>query len=104
MATITDLSSGTEYIDRYEFHPQDSELWLRLFHLADLEVGEPLASVLQYLRNTGCVLIPSAQYGYRIEPVIGPEGWSDMAEYIRERGMLAKHREKLLELLRRLAT
>ena len=103
MTCITGLSSGIEYIDRYEFHPADSELWLRLFHLADLEVGEPLASVLQYLRNTGAILVRSEQYGYRIEPVIGAEGWSDMAEYVRERGMLSKHREKLLELLRRLA-
>ena len=104
MATITDLSSGTEYIDRYEFHPADSELWIRLFHLADIEVGEPLASVLQYLRNTGAILVRSEQYGYRIDPVIGPEGWPSREVYEQERGMLSKHREKLLELLRRLAT
>ena len=104
MATITDLSSGTEYIDRYEFSPADSELWLQLFAMADAEIGEPLASVLQYIRNTGAILVESDRYGYIIKPVIGTEGWSSREEYEQERGMLNRHREKLLELLRRLAT
>lgn len=101
MATITDLSSGVEYIDRYTQHPADSELWLRLFQMAD-RVGEPLASMLMYLRNTGAILVPSTQYGYRIEPVIGAEGWSSREEYDRERAPLLKYQREIVEMLGKL--
>ena len=55
--------------------------------------------MLMYIRNTGAVLIKSAQYGYRIEPVIGPQGWSSREEYDRERAPLLKYQREIVEML-----
>ena len=98
MAVITDFL-GTDYRDRYEYHPQDSPLWLSLFRMSD---SEPLASLLQYIRNTGAILEPSDKYGYVIRPVVGVQGWFSMEEYEQERKLLVPHTVKLLEMLRRL--
>ena len=92
----------TEYQDRYEFSPGDSGLWLQLFGLADLLVGEPMASLLMYIRNTGALLVPSAKYGYMIQPVIGVQGWASMAEYERERQPLLKYTDELVRCLKQL--
>ena len=102
MATLTDLHSGTEYQDRYyEHHPSDSDLWRKLFQMAD-RIGEPLASNLMYMRNTGAILVRSEKYGYRIEPVIGAEGWSSREEYDRERRPLVKYQAEIVGMLGRL--
>ena len=98
MSVVTDFM-GHDYRDRYEFHPQDSDLWLSLFRMSD---SEPLASLLQYIRNTGAILEPSDKYGYVIRPVIGVQGWQSMEEYEWERKLLVPHTTKLLEMLRRL--
>lgn len=101
MTTITDLAAY-EYHDTYHQHPADSELWLRLMMLADIEVGEPLASTLMIVRNTGAILTPSEKYGYRIEPVIGAEGWSSREEYDRESALVRKNGAAVIKILGRL--
>ena len=97
---LTLLSSGVEYVDRYEFSPGDSELWLNLFSLADSRAGEKLATTLEIIRNTGAVLVPSEKYGYIIKPVFGPQGFANEDEYNRERWHLKAFEPILLELLR----
>ena len=94
------MSSGTEYIDRYEFSPGDSELWIKLFQWADTVAGERFAALLQYIRNVGAVLVESDRYGYVIKPVIGEHGWQSMAEYEREREPLLQYSAALIELLK----
>lgn len=102
MAVLTDLHSGTEYKDRYSQHPEDSELWIRLFMYAD-QISEDLAAHLQWIRNTGAILAPSAKYGYIIKPVIGAQGWSSMEEYETERKPLVKHQMQIIGILKKLA-
>ena len=96
------LSSGVEYVDRYEFSPGDSELWLHLFSMADAHAGEKLATTLEIIRNTGAVLVGSEKYGYIIKPVFGPQGFSSEDEYNRERWRLKSFESILLALLRKL--
>lgn len=100
--TITALSSGVEYHDRYEYSPLDSRLWLDLFAMADSRGGEKLATALEIIRNTGAVLVPSAQFGYRIEPIFGPRGFADQAEYEEQRKYLREYGGILLDILKRL--
>jgi len=102
MTVLTDFHSGTEYQDRYEFHPADSELWLRLFMYAD-GVHPDLAAHLMWIRNTGAVLVPSDKYGYIIRPVIGVQGWSTQMEYDTERKPLVKWQGQIIQILGRLA-
>lgn len=102
MAVLTDLSSGTEYHDRYEYPTTDGELWLDLFAMADSAAGERLATTLEIIRNTGATLEPSDKYGYIIRPVIGDRGWQTLQEYENERARLVPFTKILLELLGRL--
>ena len=94
------LMASTEYQDRYEFSPGDSELWQKLFAWADTVAGERFAGMLQYIRNTGAVLIESDRYGYIIKPVIGSQGWMSQEEYERERLPLLEYSEALVRLLK----
>lgn len=71
-----------------------------MFQWADTVAGERFAGMLQYIRNTGAVLVPSDRWGYVIQPVIGPQGWMNMAEYEREREPLNAYREPLIQLLK----
>ena len=100
---LKEISSGFEYHDRYEFSSGDSELWIRLFMYAD-QINPDLATMLEYIRNTGAVLTPSDKYGYRIEPIIGPRGWSSVEEYEQERQPLIKWGAEIIKILRRLKT
>lgn len=89
------------YPDHYaDIHPADHDRWVQLMIMAALR-NEELASVLCYLRGTGCTLEPSKKYGYVIQPVIGDKGWTSRAEYDREKQPLAKHGELLMELLKK---
>lgn len=85
----------------YNVSPDDSDLWLELFMLADVYDPE-LAAILQYLRNTGTQLKPDSKWGYKLVPFIGDEGWSSMAEYKRESAALKPYRSQLIICLRKL--
>jgi hypothetical protein len=100
--TITTLSSGVEYYDRYEYGSGDSQLWLDLFAMADAAAGEKLATTLEIIRNTGARLVQSGQFGYRIEPVFGVQGFADELEYEEQRKYLREYGEILVGLLKRL--
>ena len=85
----------------YNVSPDDSDLWLELFMLADVYDPE-LAAILQYLRNTGTRLVKDKKWGYKLVPFIGDEGWSSMAEYKRESAALKPYRSQLIICLRKL--
>jgi hypothetical protein len=85
----------------YSVSPDDSDLWLELFMLADVYDPE-LAAILQYLRNTGTQLKPDSKWGYKLVPFVGDEGWSSMAEYKRESAALKPYRSQLIICLRKL--
>ena len=89
------------YPDHYKEHPADHDLWVRLLMKASLR-DENFASILSYLRDTGCILEQSDRYGYIIKPVIGDKGWTSKAEYDREKKPLGEYQDLLLELLRTL--
>ena len=101
--TITEFIDR-EYVDRYTDSPDDSLLWLDLFALADSAGGEPLAATLQVIRNTGAILVKSDKFGYKIQPVFGPRGFADQAEYDVQRKHLHKYGEILMGLFGRLGT
>ena len=87
--------------DNYaDTHPSDSKQWIQLMTLATLQDDE-LASILCYLRGTGCVLMENDKYGYVIQPVIGNGGWASQAEYDKEKKPLASHGKLLMELLKK---
>lgn len=66
---------GHYYQDRYPFPTPDTNLWLALFWIID-PIDRRLAEILEYLRAVGAYLVPDQQYGYRIQPIVGPKGWS----------------------------
>lgn len=69
---------------------------------ADRKIGQEAATMLEFVRNTGAVLVPSEKYGYVIRPVIGVQGWSSMEEYEQERKPLVKWQSQIIGLLKRL--
>lgn len=94
---------GVSFWDNYYEHsPGDSELWLRMFVLAEKRHGKDLYPILMHVRNTGARLIKSTEYGYKIEPVIGPNGWGSVEEYNKERQALGKYRESVVGILKEL--
>lgn len=88
--------------DYYKYSPNDSNLWLKMFELAEKNYPGELYSILMYVRNTGAVLIQNDEYGYIIRPVIGVNGWANQAEYEQERGCMAKYTQEILALLKML--
>lgn len=84
--------------------PHDHNLWMKLFYLAEKFVGRDLCDRLQYLRNCGCRLEVHPQYGYVIRPVIGPFSWNSKNQYNEERKCLNPYKDKVVWLLKRLAT
>ena len=85
----------------YNVNPADSDLWLELFMLADV-VDPELAGILQWLRNTGTVLVKDDKWGYRLVPWVGDEGWSSEAEYRKESAALKPYRTQLVMILKKL--
>lgn len=85
----------------YNVSPDDSDLWLELFMLADVYDPE-LAAILQYLRNTGTQLKPDTKWGYKLVPFVGAEGWQSEAQYRKEAEYLKPYRSQLIICLRKL--
>ena len=88
-----------------DLSPDDSSLWVRLLELAR-GVDIDFAARLLFFRGTGCRLIPNEQTGFRLEPIIdesGCNGWVSQAVYNTEKQCLWTYKDKLTELLRRLA-
>jgi len=85
----------------YEVSPEDSDIWLDVLMLAD--VYDPnLASILQYLRNTGTKLERDDKFGYRLVPYVGKEGWESLAQYKQEVEYLKPYRTQLVMILKKL--
>jgi len=90
---------GQSYQDKYYQHsPKDSRLWLELFAIAD-KVDRTLSEKLEYIRNTGAVLLIDQQYGFKIQPVIGFNGWQSIEQYNQEREYLMVHMQTMLQSL-----
>lgn len=91
---------GVEFKDHYyDKHPEDHELWLKLWMLASLHKpdGDHLSAILAYLRNCGCQLIKSGDM-YVIRPHTMLQ-----ADYDREKQYLNPYKDVLIDLLKRLA-
>lgn len=84
--------------------PEDSGLWLQLFYLAEKHVNRDLCDRLQYIRNCGAKLEKNRQFGYVIKPVISAYSWSSIKEYNREKQCLNEYKDKIIKLLRFLAS
>jgi hypothetical protein len=92
---------GQTYTDNYyELSPEDSERWLILISRA-YGIAPDLASRLLYFRNSGSKLIRSDEFGYKIVPVIGNNGWKSRDFYDEEvEKYLKPVKEQVVELLR----
>ena len=103
--TTVTAGMGTVFRDLYPYSPEDSLLWMELFHITAKWNLENLASMLAYIRNVGARLVTDEQFGYVIQPVIdntGFRGWPSQADYDREKQCLAKHTPILIRALQEL--
>lgn len=90
------------YVDTFhDVSPGDSDLWMDLFLYADV-VDPELAAILQWLRNSGTVLVKDSKWKYKLAPYVGPEGWSSEAEYRKESVALKPYRNQLVLILKKL--
>ena len=92
----------TIYADTFHtVSPEDSELWMDLFLLADMMDPE-FAAILQYLRNTGTKLVKDERWGYRLVPHVDVNGWKSEEEYRRESRYLLPYKNQLALILKKL--
>ena len=85
----------------YKVSPEDSDLWLDLFMMAD-KFDPELAGILNWLRNAGTRLIKDRKWGYKLVPFIGDEGWSSEEEYKKEAVALKPYKTQMVFMLKRL--
>ena len=85
----------------HNISPADSDLWLEMLMLADVCDPE-LASILQYLRNSGTKLEADERFGYRLVPYVGDDGWESLEQYKREAEYLKPYRTQLVMILKKL--
>jgi len=98
MPPLPGSDMGVIYQDRYKYSPNDSRLWLELFLIAD-KADRILAEKLEYIRTTGAVLILDQQYGFKIQPVVGVNGWESINQYNQEREYLVDHTQTMIQSL-----
>jgi len=90
---------GQSYRDKYyQYSPNDSRLWLELFLITD-NADRTLGEKLEYIRNTGAILVLDQQYGFKIQPVIGFNGWESIEQYNQERQYLMGHMQTMIQSL-----
>lgn len=89
---------GKSYQDKYQYSPNDSRLWLELFAISDKE-DRTLTEKLEYIRTTGALLLLDQQYGFKIQPVIGVNGWESINQYNQERQYLIEHMQTMIHSL-----
>ena len=90
---------GKSYQDRYyQYSPNDSRLWLELFAISDNH-NRQVAQQLEIIRATGAWLILDQQYGFKIQPVIGVNGWESIEQYNQERQYLMQHMQVMIQSL-----
>lgn len=96
--------SDLGYIVRDTYTPngtyaKDHRVWLKLLSNAYKE-DINLYYKLSYLRGVGTIITINQNNGLRrLEPIIGTQGWIDMAEWEREKRCLISHVETLKKLL-----
>lgn len=84
-------SIGHTFRDLYPYYPEDSNLWLELFIIADQVASSDFANRLEFIRHVGARLVPDQQFGFRIEPIIdlaGMKGWASREQYDQESRVL----------------
>jgi hypothetical protein len=77
----------------------DSKMWIKLFIAAD-KINPDFAARLMYMRNSGCRLQKSNDFGYVIQPI---KAFWDETFYKQEKMCLMPYREDLIRLLRGLS-
>jgi len=101
MITRSDLATDIYTDTFFNVSPDDSELWLDLFMLAD-KMDPELAAILQYLRNAGTQLVADVKWGYKLVPFVGKEGWESVEQYQKEAEYLKPFRNQLIIILKKL--
>lgn len=71
-----------EYCD---IHPEDHELWLRLWEMASkCKDGDRFSAIIQYFRNAGCKLVGlSTMYAIRPDTMAEDHYEKEKEEYLR---------------------
>lgn len=90
---------GTVISDPYQrWHPQDSDLWLRLLSKAH-GVNSELYAILDYLRGAGTILVKDSKFGYKLQPLINENAWQSFEQYQAESIYLQPYKNELIEIL-----
>lgn len=90
---------GTVISDPYQrWHPQDTDLWLRLLSKANA-VNTELYAILDYLRGAGTVLVKNSKFGYKLQPLINENAWQSIEQYQAESIYLQPYKSDLIEIL-----
>ena len=91
---------GLTFMDwYYPWSPQDSDLWIWLLPRA-YDRHPELASILEYLRTAGTILVPDPAYGFKLQPLIGPNGWESKEKFQKEcETYLTPYMQMLCDLL-----
>lgn len=79
-------------------YQKDTRVWLDLLGKAYKKNVE-LFYKLFYLRGVGTIIVVMPNGTKKLEPIIGTQGWFDMAEWEREKRCLLPHIKELVEIL-----
>ena len=92
-------------VDPYAIFSQaDAMLWLELFEEAKKinPNGNDIYARLFYIRGGGTILKEHEQFGYRLEQVIGINGWPNLEFYKKEVAYLNDYGQQIINLLKEL--
>ncbi len=90
---------GTVITDPYQqYHPQDTDLWLKLLSAAN-GVNPELYAILDYLRGAGTILVQNSKFGYKLQPLINENAWQSIEQYQAESIYLQPYKNELIEIL-----
>lgn len=92
---------GEVLIDPYiKYHPSDSDLWIKLFLNCNNDCD--LYGRLFYIRGGGTILTQDYRWGYKMQPIIGQDGWESRNQYLIESACLNNYKDTVIKMLREL--
>ena len=79
----------------------DSRLWNMIF--CDDGIPSEIKARLRYIYTVGARLVPDSHFGYRIQPIIGTNGWESQEQYDQEKVCLIECQATVTHILKKLS-
>ena len=79
----------------------DSKLWQCIFQ--DTGIPSEIKARLRYIHTVGARLVPDSRFGYRIQPIIGTNGWESQEQYDQEKVCLIECQATVAHILKKLS-